>query len=106
MLTTSMSKILLNGLSSNPITHGRGLHHGDPLSLFLVILAIDPLYQLIHKAIDMGLLNKLGGRVARARISMYADDTVIFIKPTVTDIANTMQLLSLFGEATGLRTNL
>lgn len=76
------------------------------MSPFLFILAIDPLYQLIHKATDLGLLSKLEGRVAHARISIYADNAVSFIKPTAADIANATQLLSLFGKATELRTNL
>lgn len=39
------------------------------------------------------------------RTSMYADDTAIFIKPTKNDVAALTDLLIMFGEATGLKTN-
>lgn len=42
ILTTLTSRIFLNGIPMEPIHHGKGLHQGDPLSLLLFILAIDP----------------------------------------------------------------
>lgn len=105
-LTTSTSRILLNGFPSDPIQHGRGLRQGDPLSPLLFILAFDPLHRLLSKATDLKLLRKLGGRVARFRISMYADDAVIFARPDHFDIRNLARILDNFGEVTGLRTNL
>lgn len=106
LMATSTSKVLLNGIPTDKIVHGRGLRQGDPLSPFLFILAIDPLYQLMQMATGMGLLKTLGGRTPRTSISMYADDAAIFIKPTKDDVANITKLLHSFGEATGLRTNL
>jgi len=40
------------------------------------------------------------------RISIYADDVVLFLRPEAEDINLTMGILNLFGEATGLKTNL
>jgi hypothetical protein len=37
---------------------------------------------------------------------LYADDTVLFLKPDVVDINLVIDLLSLFGKASGLHTNL
>lgn len=54
----------------------------------------------------MGLLNKLGGRIARFRASMYADDAAIFLKPMTRDVQNIIELLISFGEVTGLRMNI
>jgi hypothetical protein len=82
LLSTSTSRVLLNGVPLQPIQHGRGLRHGDPRPL-LFILAIDPLTRLLQTATDRGLLSKLNGRAARFRTSMYADDAVIFLKPTI-----------------------
>lgn len=105
MLTTSSSRVLLNGSPLQPIQHGRGLRQGDPLSPSLFILAIDPLQRLPVKATERGILSKIGGCNARLRVSIYADDAAIFIKPTPMDVQNTKRLLSLFGKVTGLLTN-
>lgn len=105
-LTTSSSRVLLNGTPSDPIPHGRGLRQGDPLSPLLFILAIDPLHRLLQEATDRGLLSKLAGRTARLRLSMYVDDAVIFLNPTCMDVTNLGSLLRYFGETTGLQTNL
>jgi hypothetical protein len=40
------------------------------------------------------------------RVSLYADDVVLFLRPDANDIAITVDILHLFGEASGLRTNL
>jgi hypothetical protein len=62
--------------------------------------------RLLQIATDRGLLTKLNGRVARFRVSMYADDAVIFLKPTVADVRNLRDLLVNFGAVTGIQTNL
>jgi hypothetical protein len=72
----------------------------------MFILAIDPLHQLLQLATKQGLLSKLNGRMARFRVSMYADDTIIFSKPTVPDASNLKSLLLNFGLVTGLEMNL
>jgi hypothetical protein len=58
------------------------------LSHLLLILAIEPLNQLMHVATDKGLLTKLNGRTTRFQVSMYADDVVIFLKPSVMNATN------------------
>jgi mannosylglycoprotein endo-beta-mannosidase len=98
--------VLLNGLPLDAIQHGRGLRQGDPLSPLLFILAIDPLHRILQVATEKGLLNKLNGRVARFRVSMYADDAVLFLKPTSQDADNLKRILSHFGKVTGLQTNI
>lgn len=44
--------------------------------------------------------------MARFRISIYADDAVIFVKPNRSDINNLALILNNFGEVTGLKTSL
>jgi hypothetical protein len=88
------------------IVHGRGLRQGDPLSPLLFILEIDPLQRLLQVATEQGLLTKLNGRATRFRVSMYADDAVIFLKPSVDDANNLKDILYNFGMVIGLQTNL
>ena len=51
------------------------------------------------------LLQPLPGRFIKSRISLYADDAVIFLAPTACDVSNLAALLQNFGEVTGLVTN-
>lgn len=70
------------------------------LSSLLFILAIDPLQQLLANAIELKLLHELGGRVARFKVSKYANVGVIFIKPDHRDIGNLAHMLQNFEEVT------
>jgi hypothetical protein len=48
----------------------------------------------------------LNGRTTKFRVSMYTDDAVIFLKPTITDTRNLRDLLINFVVVSGLQTNL
>ena len=67
----------------------------------LFILVMDVLGHMITKATSEGLLLPLS-----TRISIYADDVALFLRPEAGDISTTMDILNLFGEASGLKTNL
>jgi exonuclease III len=105
LLFTSSTRIMLNGVPNRPIKHGRGLRQGDPLSPLLFVIAMDPLQKLLECATEDGHLSRLRGRTTQLRVSMYADDTAIFIKPTRADVLSLTRLLELFGNASGLTTN-
>jgi len=47
----------------------------------------------------------ISSRPIQHRISLYADDVTIFLRPAAADINLTLQLLQLFGDASGLKTN-
>jgi hypothetical protein len=106
LLWTSSTQVLLNGTPGQHISHRRGLRQGDPLSPMLFILVMDVLGFLITKAENEGLLRPLATRTLHHRFSIYADDVVIFIQPTVGDISTVLDILHIFGEASGLRTNI
>ena len=71
----------------------------------LFILVMDILCAMVKKASEEGLLQPLATRALQQRISLYTDDVVIFLHPAAEDIGVTLDILQLFGEASGLQTS-
>jgi hypothetical protein len=105
LLSSSSTQVLLNGIPGESILHRRGLRQGGPLSPMLFILVMDVLNRMFTRASKVGLLQPLSNRPIQHRISLYADDVALFLQPITTDINLCLQLLDLFGEASGLRTH-
>ena len=72
----------------------------------LFILVMDALGHMILKGENDSWLQPLSRRSLQHRISIYADDVVMFLRLEGGDIDVTLGILNLFGEATGLKTNL
>ena len=72
----------------------------------LFILIMDVLNSLIRFAIQQQLLQPLAVQQTAHRASFYADDAVIFLRPTSNDLRVMKFILDLFGQASGLHTNL
>ena len=106
LLASSSTQVILNGVPGEIISHRRGLRQGDPLSPMLFILVMDVLARMVAKASTEGLLQTLATRALSHQISLYADDVVLFLRPTSSDINLILDILQLFGEASGLKTNL
>jgi mannosylglycoprotein endo-beta-mannosidase len=83
LLCSSSTQVLMNGSPGDRIFHRRGLRQGDPLSPMLFILVMDVLGHMISKAASEGLLLPLSRRPLQHRISIYADDVVLFLRPAV-----------------------
>lgn len=66
---------------------------------------MDMLNSLFLKAEELGLLEPLSRRPLGQRVSLYADNVALFIKPLVADLSLAKEILSMFGEASGLKTN-
>lgn len=52
------------------------------------------------------MLSPIQHRIARTRLSIYADDVALFLKPNSEEIAVVREVLNDFGLASGLITNL
>jgi hypothetical protein len=72
----------------------------------LFILVMDVLNSLIKYASMKELLQPIAIHQARHRVSFYADDAVVFLRPHMIDLRTIRHLLDMFGHASGLRTNL
>lgn len=96
----------MNGVPGDLIQHQRGLRQGDPLSPMLFIIVMDVLNAMINKASETGLLQPILTRGTSQRMSLYADDVVLFLGPCTKDLELIKEILRVFGEATGLVTNI
>ena len=72
----------------------------------LFILAMEPLQCLLELTTLEGALTPFNLRSARLRLSLFADDAAIFLKPVREDVQEIMQILMSFGTASGLLTNI
>jgi hypothetical protein len=63
------------------------------------------LWPSLYQVEEYGLMQQLFGASKLHRISMYADDVVLFLSPLAVDISTSMGILDLFGKASGLRNN-
>lgn len=105
LLCTASSAVMLNGTVGKYFTHQRGLRQGDSLSPLLFIIAIDTLHRLLEKATELHEIDPLPGRGIPLRVSLYADDAVIFANPAREEIEVLMAILRDFGQALGLHIN-
>ena len=60
---------------------------------------------MFTRATDAGLLQPLSRRPIQHKISLYDDDVALFLQPIAVDINLSLQLVHLFGDASGLQTN-
>lgn len=72
----------------------------------LFVLAMDVLSRLFSKAEDLGLLQPLASRPIQHRLSIYADDVVMFAAPRPDELELVKALLHKFGLASGLKVNM
>ncbi|KAM0853896.1 hypothetical protein ACQ4PT_050778 [Festuca glaucescens] len=105
LLYTANTKVMVNGVLGDRIHHGRGLRQGDPTSPMLFVAAMETLSTMVTKAVEEGLFGNLASISPLQRISVYADDVVMFLKPECSELWAVRHILSLFGEASGLHVN-
>jgi hypothetical protein len=65
----------------------------------LFIIVMDVLNRLFVKASEVGLLQLLSNQMAGQRLSLYADDVTLFIKPLEEELNATMAILDAFEQA-------
>ena len=77
-----------------------------PLSPMQFILVIDVLNSLICQATQLGFLQPLAMERGQHRISLYADDVIMFLWPNTNDHNLLKELLDIVGQVSGLVANI
>jgi hypothetical protein len=60
---------------------------------------------MVCRAAEAGLLSSFRNCTQLQRVSIYADDVVLFVKPSIQDLVTVKELLEVFGAASGLIIN-
>ena len=100
--TNSTSKVLQNGFLSDTINLGRGCRQGDPISPYLFVLAAEFLAEAIRSDVRIEVV-KIHKK--EHKLSLYADDTTLFLKYNEQNIRNCMRTLKEFELISGLKVN-
>lgn len=105
ILTTSQSRIVLNGDFSEYFTHQRGLRQGDPISPMLFIIAADVFQRMIASANNF-LRKHLSKKCPKSIIALqYADDTAIIASAGLETLVTLKLTLRCFAQISGLKIN-
>ncbi|KAM0857624.1 hypothetical protein ACQ4PT_048352 [Festuca glaucescens] len=105
LLYTANTMVLVNGVPGARINHACGLRQGDPTSPMLFVIGMEILTRVMEKAVEHELLQPLAGISPLQRISVYADDVVLFFRPVKGELLAIKEILHMFGNASGLHVN-
>nr|XP_027067564.1 uncharacterized protein LOC113693191 [Coffea arabica] len=85
----------------------RGLHQGDPLSPYLFISCTEGLSSLIRKMERQGLWSgiKMGREGPSISYLIFVDDSLFFAKADERSIQAIMEVLQIYGKASGQKVN-
>ena len=98
-----LSYVNVNGYLSSPVYLFRGLHQGSPLSPILFLLVAQIFSSKLDKRHDISGLTVQGVDIL---LSLFADDTDIFLNATRQCVDAVFQELHLFGIYSGCKANL
>ena len=94
---------VVNGFQTGQVPINKGVRQGDPLSLYLFLLAVEPLVATINKDTRIEGLGK--GRKRNVKCPSYADGLTLTLigSPSV---CLAFEIIQRFSEATGLKSNM
>ena len=103
--------VLVNGTPVGFFRSSRGLRQGDPISMYLFVIGMEPLSHLIERAAEGGFLSgcNICGRNGEGMVlshMLYADDTIVFCGANQDQMMYLSWLLMWFEAISGLRINL
>jgi hypothetical protein len=79
LLSSASTKVLLNGAPGERVCHAHDLRQGDSLSPLFFLLIMEVMSTMFRRADDWSLLQPLSTQTIPHRVSLYADDMVMFL---------------------------
>ncbi|CAL1407884.1 unnamed protein product [Linum trigynum] len=107
-LQSATFSVLVNGSPSGFFAPSRGLRQGDPLSPLLFVLCTEGFAALLRKAISEKRLAgvKVAPRASRISHLFFADDSYLFLRGSLQECENLIEVLNEYEELSGQRVNL
>lgn len=102
LYNTPAANIMVHGSISETFPLGRGTRQGCPFSPLLFLLALDPLAETVRNYQGLSGV-KLGDK--EYRLSLYADDILLFITNPAKFIPTLILIINEFGLFSGYKTN-
>lgn len=96
------SRVQVNGYTSKQFELKRGNRQGCPLSPLLFAISIEPLAEMIRENPRIYGISDGGGT---HKISLYADDVILYISDPQTSVPTLLKCLKDFGIALGYKVN-
>ncbi|CAL1353399.1 unnamed protein product [Linum trigynum] len=98
----------MNGTPSGFFTTSRGLRQGDPLSPLLFVLCTEGFAALLRQAITEKKLEgvKVAPRAPRISHLFFPDDSYLFLRGSLQECENLIEVLNEYEELSGQRVNL
>ena len=96
-------RVLVNGFRTKPVPINKDVRQGDPLSLYLFLLAVEPLVATINNNTRIEGLGK--GRKRNVKCPSYADDLTLTLVGSPS-VCLAFEIIQRFSEATGLKLNM
>lgn len=103
LYTTPLASVCTNGSNSDAFPISRGSRQGCPLSPLLFALALEPLAIAIRQDTTIRGIFREG---LEQKISLYADDMILYISNPDASIPKVLSTLDTFGSISGYKLNL
>ncbi|XP_022024154.1 uncharacterized protein LOC110924459 [Helianthus annuus] len=107
ILFAGRGSVLVNGSPTGEFQYKRGLRHGDPLSPFLFIIAMEALHVMMENAKENNIFHgiKLPRNGPYLTRMLYADDSIFIGEWENDNVRNLKRILRIFYLISGLKLN-
>ena len=99
--TNAFSSIIVNGFITRSLLLARGVRQGDPLSLFLFLVAVEPLVSYINDSSEIQGIEMGKNQI---KCPSYADDMTLTLIGKYS-VQKAFEYVQIFEKASGLRLN-